>query len=125
MSNKPSSFDKEQAERPSERGGVLGRTAGALDVLCCFDGSFGAGRIRSPCSASEIAKAMGRPRGPVERQISQLVGLGYLESTPDSRYRLSGRLLGETTVSAGSPRHSWTAARIRIEGDKGASSTPS
>jgi hypothetical protein len=65
MSNKPSSLDKEQAERLSRRSEVLGQTD------------------------------------------------------------LSGLLLGEMEVVAGSPRHSRTAARIRIEGDEGTSSTAS
>jgi DNA-binding IclR family transcriptional regulator len=125
MSKNPSSLDKGQAEHLTEGDGVFGQTATALEVLCCFDGSCVEGDFRSTCSAHEVAKAIGRPREVVDSQIAQLVRLGYLERTPDSRYRLSGQLLSETEVAASSPRHSRTAARIRIEGDKGASSTTS
>jgi DNA-binding IclR family transcriptional regulator len=122
MSNKPSSLEKQQAERLNERREAFGQTATALDVLCCFSGSSG-GEVRRPtCSSSEIANTVGQPREAVDRQITRLIRLGYLELTPDSRFRLSERLLGETEIVAGSLRHSRTTARIYIDRGKGASS---
>jgi len=125
MSDKPSSLDKGQAEHLTEGSGVFGQTATALDVLCCFDGSSAQGDLRSTCSAHEIAKAIGRPREVVDRQIAQLIRLGYLESTSDSRYRLPEQLLSEIEVVASSPRHSRTVGHGRIGGDKGTSSAAS
>lgn len=123
MSRKPSSLDKEQAERLTERSETLGQTATALDVLRCFDGCSLGNAERMTFSANEIVAATGRPRGIVERQITRLIELGYLEASGDG-YRLSGGLLGEEVI-AKSLRHSHTAMRIRIAGDNGTSSTAS
>jgi DNA-binding IclR family transcriptional regulator len=125
MSRKPSSLNKKHAERLTERSGVLGQTAAALNVLCCFDGCSVGCVQGATRSTNEIVTATGRPKGAVERQIGQLMRLGYLERASDGRYRLSERLLGETEVVANSLRHSSTTAHIRIEGDKGTSSTAS
>lgn len=123
MSRKPSSLDKEQAERLTERGGTLGQTATALDVLCCLDGCSLGNAERTTLSAKEIVAATGRQRGIVEGQIMRLIRMGYLEGVSGG-YRLSRCLLGEEVI-AGSLRHSCTAMRVRTEGDDGTSSTAS
>ncbi len=122
MSHMPSSPDKGWAEHHEETSEGLGQTAGALDVLCCFDGTPRGGRFRPTYSTSEIARTIERPTEAVDRQIAQLIKLGFLERAPDDRFRLSERLLGTAEVVASSPSHSRTASRVRGEDRKGASS---
>lgn len=113
---------KEQAERSSPTSGVLGGTAGALDILSCLEPALGktSGDLAPLRDTHEIVRLTGLPRRIVCEQLTRLIRYGYIEEAMRERYRLSIGTLGSSEIVASSVHHSQTRRHRQTPGEKDA-----